>query len=373
MDGTSVTGLVADLLFNTGAVTRDAIAACDPEVFAETAEREQVVPLLVAPVQRFGVEPHLAALQARARRWTLHEALERDVIRALLDGAEGVRTLFFKGASLAYATYDAPADRMRVDWDILIDAADERAVDRALRAAGFEKDLKTPRGLRNRQQSYRRRAGAGECTVDLHTGILNAPSLASRIRFDQLAARSVPLPLLHPLARGIDEADALAIACLHRLTHHSEEERLIWDYDITRLAERVEGDAVLLAALIDRAREWQVGPLVAIEVVRARTRTGMDMPARRAAWVETLVLQPCDVMEFARPGRSRSDDFLIHWRRLGWKDRVSLVREALLPDPQFVRESTGSSLPLPLLYARRAVRGAAAWFRRPGPKARRGA
>jgi hypothetical protein len=366
VDGTSVTALVADILFTPDRVGREAIAACEPSALSDAAEREQVLPLVLREAQRLGLDRHVHALQERVRRWTLHETLEREAVRAVLDAVSGTPLLFFKGASLAYATYESPADRMRVDWDILVRDEDEAVADGALRATGFQRDLKTPRGIRTRQQSYRRAAGAGECTIDLHTGVLNAPALARRITFEQLFPRSVPLPSLHPSARGTADIDSLLIACLHRLSHHSDEERLIWDYDITLLADRIERAPAQLDALLARAKAWRVGPLIALEVVRAGTRTRRDVSPLRAGWIDTLASQPSDVMDFARARRSRGDDFLIDWRSLGWKDRLSLVRETLLPDARFVRESSGSALPLPLLYVRRAFRGAAAWLSRPG-------
>lgn len=362
MDGASVTALLAGLLFHPNRLDRAACARVDPRALAAAAEREQVLPLVLRAMQRDGWDhdPRLGAqcgaVRAAVRHWALHEALERAAVIDLLDRAAAIRGIFFKGAALAFTTYAAPQDRMRVDWDLLIAEADVDRMESALAASGFVKDVKVPRGLRNRQASYRRAHGAGECAIDLHTGVVNAPALAERIRFDDLFERSVPIPSLQASARAMGAVDALVLACLHRLSHHSGEHRLIWDYDIHLLAAAVDP-----GALEARAAAWRVGPLVAAEVARVAHRASSPVPG----WVGALASQPSDVAHFTRPNRSRGDDFLIDWGGLGWRGRATLVRETLLPDPAFVRASSHSSLPLPFLYIRRAARGLLAWIRRP--------
>ena len=354
MDGPSVTVLLADLLFNPEQITPERCASVDAQALAASAEHHQVLPLVLAAMRRRGCDAD--AMHSRVRAWTLHEALERAAVAEVLDRAAGIRTLFFKGAALAFSLYGDPRERMRVDWDLLVEENGFDALERALLACGFQKDLKTPRGLRNRQQSYRRAVSTGECAIDVHTGVFNAPALADRIRFEDLFARSVALPSLHPAARGAGHADALILACLHRLAHHSDEERLIWDYDIRLLVARADAATVLA-----RAGEWRVGPLVAAEITRVWSR----VPAAVPAWVASLAAQPSDVLSLARVNRSRGDDFFIDWQALGWRGRAALVRETLFPDPAYMRLSAASPLPLPVLYLRRMARGAAAWIRRP--------
>jgi hypothetical protein len=355
VDGASAADLASDLLFHPDRVTRERFATVEAHALAAEAERQQVLPLLLAAVRQRGWEA--GVLQHRARVWTLHEALERDAVRGVLDELHraGVRSLFFKGAALAFGVYGDPRDRMRADWDLLVAGEDFAVTGGVLRARGFVKDLKTPRGIRNRQQTYRRAVSSGECAIDLHSGVVNAPALADRIRFEDLFARSIPLTGLHGDARGTDDIDSLVVACLHRVAHHSGELRLIWDHDIRLLADRV--DSAGAGALLARAAEWRVGPLVAAEIARVM------QPA--PAWIEALAAQPSDVIDLGRPNRSRGDDFLIDWRALGWRGRAALLRETLLPAAAYMRESSGSSLPLPVLYVRRAVRGVGAWLRRP--------
>ena len=364
----SVAALLSTLAIHPQRITRDALAVCDAHALAAAAEHEQVVPRALrglqsaAPGIRDAAAPHIAALRESARRWTLYEALQRRAVADVLDRAGAVDLVFFKGASLAYGAYGDPADRMRLDWDVLARDADVNALEQALGDAGFVKDVKKPGRIRVRQRSYRRPLADGECTIDLHTGIVNAPAIARRITFDQVRSRAVPLPGLHAAARGLDDVDALILGAVHRLVHHPGEWRLIWDVDIVQLLPRVTASMPELAS---RAAAWDVGPLVAHEMRGMSERRDYRLPTHVEDALGTLAAQPSGVTMFTRDDRSRGHDFALDWRALGWRDRAALVQETFLPDPAFVRAASGSRLPLPLLYLRRLAAGALGWFRRP--------
>jgi hypothetical protein len=225
----SVSSLLSRLLIHPDRVTSEDLGAVSAGDLVDAADREQVVPQALAGLERHAGMAHRDAMRAAARRWTLYEAMQRRVVGELMDALAGTRMLFFKGAALAYGVYPAPASRMRLDWDILITRDNQQAFERALVRLGFVKDVKVPGGIRVRQHSYRRDLGEGECTIDLHTGLFNAPAMAARAGFDDLFDASMPLPSLHATARGTSPPDALVIACLHRLVHHSGDPRLILD------------------------------------------------------------------------------------------------------------------------------------------------
>lgn len=367
----SVTDLLSALVFQPLRIDSGALAAHHPLALVDAAAVEQVVPLALRGLRRIEAagrrvpSAHLDAMRHAARRWALYEALQRRAAAEVLDRAADVPLLFFKGAALAYALYESPADRMRLDWDLLVDPSRVLEAERALLSAGFLKDLKKPGRIRVRQHSYRRDTGDGECAIDLHTGVFNAPALAERIAFADLHALSVALPALHPTARGIGGAEALVLACLHRLAHHPGENRLVWDCDIRLLTERLDGG---MTDVIRRARAWEAGPLVAHEISRVAGKAGGALPADTTRALDILAAQPSRLVPFIREDRSRGDDFMLDWRALGWRDRAALARETFMPDAGFVRASSPSRLPLPLLYVRRIAAGAAAWLRRPnGP------
>jgi hypothetical protein len=353
-----VTPFLSILLIHPERVTAGALGAFSATDLVRAAEQEQVVPQAAAALEHAAPgSAHLDAMRAAAREWALYEAIERRAIRDVIDAAGETRLLFFKGASLAYSAYAAPFERMRRDWDVIVPRAAFDATERLLLRCGFRKAVQAPASVRMRQQSYTRELGGAECTIDLHAELFNPPGMAGRVRFEDLHAAAVPLPGLHPLACGTSEVDALVIACLHRLVHHSSEPRLIWDYDIHMLTRRL---APGFDAVMARAASWGAERLVAAETGRVSSRFDAALPegARERVRRVAPARDP-----FARENRSRAGEFLIDWRALGWRDRLSLARDTFLPDPAFVRASSGSALPLPLLYLRRLAKGAASWFR----------
>ena len=335
--------------------------ALDGAALVREAERQHVVPIAAQALDAIdATAPAAVSMHAAAAAWALRERGEREAVGAFLDAAAGVPLLFFKGASTAHTLYPEPWMRMREDWDVLVAPGSEAAARAALAAAGFAPDRATKPGrIRMRQQSFRRDVPGSECIVDLHVRALNPPALADRIPYADLERCSVPLASLHPAARGLADAAALVVACAHRLAHHSSEPRLAWDYDVLLLSRRMAGRRAAQAA--ELADRWGARAFLAAELGRVAER--FDEPAdgdlRRI-----LGRAPAAERGYLRPNRSRAREFALDWQVLGWRARVALLRETLLPDPSFVRATTGSRLPLPLLYAARIARGAVAWFRR---------
>jgi len=356
--------LLAALLAHPERVTGGDLAAFAPAALVAAADRDHVVPLASRELQRIAPSSEVAAaMHAAAAVWTLREAAERVVLGEFLDAAAGVPMVFFKGASTAYSLYPSAALRMKEDWDVLVAPGARRDAAAALARAGFAVDRGAKPGrVRMRQQSWRRDVAGGECIVDLHTRVLNPPALADVIPYRELIANSVALPALHPSARGLGDEAALALACLHRLAHHSGEPRLAWDVDVLLLVRRMRTDGA--TRLIDLTRRWQAGPFVASEVTRVAARFDERLTADVADAIGALAGTRPAQAAFLREGRTRAQEFAMDWRVLGWRDRAALLRETLAPDAAFMRASTRSRLPLPVLYLKRIALGAAAWFRR---------
>lgn len=325
------------------------------------AERQHVVPLAAQALDAIDASaPAAVAMHAAAAAWALRERGEREAVRAFLDAAAGVPMLFFKGASTAHTLYVAPWMRMREDWDVIVAPGWEGAARAALSAAGFSPDRATKPGrIRMRQQSFRRDVPGSECIVDLHVRALNPPALADRIPYADLERCSVPLATLHPGARGLADAAALVVACAHRLAHHSGEPRLAWDHDVLLLSRRIDGGgAALVAELCGR---WGARAFVAAELARVAARFDEASNEELGRAIDGA---PDAADGYLRANRSRAREFALDWRALGWRDRMTLLRETLLPDASFVRATSGSRLPLPLLYVARIAKGAVGWFRR---------
>ena len=307
-----------------------------------------------------------------ARNEVIVESLRRREVRRLhvALAAAGVRPLLMKGTALAYLCYPHRL-RPRGDTDLLVRRTDVTWATRALHTLGYRRALQTPGELVMPQMQFVKQERPGITHVcDLHLKIANPQLFAQTLSYDELSARAVDVPGLGAGARALGPVDALLLACIHRVAHHNDCEKLLWIYDIH-----------LLANGMDRATLGHVAARAAEKRIKAVCRRGLSLAHR---WFHTEV--PDDVMQAlasvdaAEPsaaylgGRLRPMDVV--WSDLKamgrWRDRWQLVREHLFPPGGYMRERYGvsSSLLLPALYLHRGARGACAWLRRPQPAER---
>jgi hypothetical protein len=192
---------------------------------------------------------------------------------------------------------------------------------------------------------------------------------AGLLSYEELVRNAIDVPLLAPRARGLSAAHALVLACVHRVAHHFDSNRLIWLYDIHLLASALS------------VREWeQFLTLIEQRRVAAVCRRSLDRAAQSFATnVPSAVRSdmrlrtpsaPEASAAYTRPRRVVQDVATDLQALSSWRDRLQLVREHLFPPRQYMREvySMSRRAPLPWLYASRAVRGAWRWLdRAPAP------
>src|SRR5690606_1137752 len=162
-----------------------------------------------------------------------------------------LRTLIMKGADLAYSVYRSPDLRQRTDTDLLVAPEDREAAGRVLRALGYEAVGQSGGRLLMYQQPFRlMRDEAAIHVIDLHWRAFNPHRFGDALTFADLDSRAEPRPRLGDGARGLGRPHALALACVHRVAHHYNDDRLIWLYDVRLLAGQMTGaDWDALAAL----------------------------------------------------------------------------------------------------------------------------
>jgi hypothetical protein len=334
------------------------LQALDPAAL----EEHGMAPLLYA---RLGT----AALRDAAVRAAALEPFRLADLRALLDAlaARGVDVLITKGTALAYSLYERPDLRPRADTDLLLAAADLDAARGVFRELGYVESVTSGDELAMRQTMFRRVDAAGvDHVYDVHWAVANTPVFADVLGIDELRARGVPLPRIGAHARTISDVDALLYACVHRIAHHYDSDRLIWLADIHFLRERMpRGEHARFWALaaerevvgvcmrsIERANEWFGGGehdpvhdfLDAATIARPEpTRSYLDSRPRALGLLRAEV------------GALR-----------GWRVRARRLRQLAFPPPSYMRARFGarSRLALPWLYAFRAARGVARLFRR---------
>jgi len=303
------------------------------------------------------------ALREAAIRAATGESLRLADLRALLAefAGQGIRVVIIKGTGLAYDLYDAPELRPRGDTDLLIAEQDCDAVRRLMLALGYESPLTSGDTLAVRQQSFSRSGHV----YDVHWDVANSPVVRDALPFDELISRAIAVPRIAPAALAPSNVDALLLACIHRVAHHHDNERLIWLYDILLLREAMTAD--------EHARFWHLAAERRVVTICERSIELADswfatVPHDRASdWLgEDERMRDEPSAGILDRGRRRAAVLGGDLKALGWRLRLRRLRELALPPRAFVRQSFPSAptVALPALYLWRGARGLLRLFRK---------
>jgi Uncharacterised nucleotidyltransferase len=276
----------------------------------------------------------------------------------------GVSPVVIKGAHLAHTIYAAPVLRPRGDTDLVIAWEEQAAVAGLLETAGYRRKVHVRGTLILGQCHFQRTDRAGIVhALDVHWR-LAAPLVFRRVLpAAALRASRVPIPALGPHAWGPGRAHALLIACVHLVAHHRLSPVLLWLHDIARLAEAFDdreagafldgaagaGISTVCASALDRARRYFDGPAIGALALAAHAQS---VPAEEPSARVLRASRPLDGLWLDL----RSCD--------GWRERFTLLREHVCPDPEYMRATTAPAGSLPLAYVRRAIAGFGKWVER---------
>jgi len=303
------------------------------------------------------------ALGETAARAALVEQLRTTHTCSVVDalGGANVQPLLFKGAALAYRHYPEPWLRPRVDTDLFIRREDIEATERMFVRLGLHRALR-PRGEHvTHQQTYQIAVDGLVHEYDVHWKVWDPQVFSDVFTYDELLEGAVRLPTLGNAAAPGD-VHALVIACAHRVAHHFDLDRLLWVYDIDRVARSLA--ASQWRAAVALAREKRLRSVCARGLALAIDY--FDTPVPPDAMTELSAAAADEPTAAYLQERLRRVDLLrsdLH--ALGWRGKAALLREHLFPEPSYILRSYGRTgrMLLPALYLHRIVRGAAAWFR----------
>jgi hypothetical protein len=304
---------------------------------------------------------------SRLREAAVADMLRHRAIRHVVDAfaATNTRMLLIKGAGLAYTIYPQPHLRPAADIDVFIAREQLDAAETALASAGYTREREPDAESASMQRHYRRRDEHDlDYIVDLHWRIANRHVFANALSFQDAWNTSQPVTQLGGSARTLGTADALLLACIHRVAHHHDDQNLLWLWDIHLLNGMLT--QLDVEALAERAARSDMRAVVArgLELARAKLGTVID-PSLLATLCKGRVTEP-------------SARFIGHHARhvelvLGdlaavptTGERVRLVWEHLFPDLAYMRAKY-PAWPRPLLscaYLYRIACGAPKWFRR---------
>jgi hypothetical protein len=359
----AATGCLAQALAGRAPVAD--LAAIDRDVIWTAADRHGVTPLLAERLSECAALPPALASRVRqlVQQYVATDLLQETALRECVDAlaAAGEVALLIKGALLAYTHYPRPDLRPRIDTDLLIAVARRPAVDTILTRLGYEADVRASSDFVLYQQTYVKPLPDGEAhVIDVHWRLSNPEVFRSVLTFDEMNAASIAVPALGNAARGLSDVHALLVACVHRVAHHRDDERLIWLYDIHLLASRLN------------AEEWaEVASLAADRRVMAVCASGLQRASRHfgTAIPDTFTDHAGGddevTAKYLEPHRAQVNAVVDDLRSLPtWADRVRLMREYAFPPRRYMREiyAPASASPLPWLYVRRMVFGARRWL-----------
>lgn len=333
-----------------------------------------LMPEEVATIVDHGVAPlvyrtaHLPELRAEAIRAAALEPLRASDLAEVLDALarHGVEAFILKGGALAYEIYESPELRPRGDCDLLIAESAIGATREALRAMGFTETVTSDDEHALRQALFTRPGAMSVKHVyDVHWAVTNTPLFASVLRFDDLRARAVAVPKLGPHARALSLPDALLLACIHRVAHHHDSDRLIWLADIALLRDRMTTEEH--GQFWRRAAEGRVVAVCSRSIALAdewMSRPRHDLAEQWLSADEIGRAEPSSV--FLDKDITRGGVLVADLRALSWRERAERLWQLAFPSADFMQTSfrTRSRLLLPWLYLYRALRGIARLFKR---------
>jgi Uncharacterised nucleotidyltransferase len=354
-------------------VDDEALAACasDPAAQRDVWELAvaQMVHLVLAwrivhdPRGSWSGEWPSIARAALADGAVVDELQRRDLVRAVAAFADaGVDALLLKGAAWAHLLYADPVLRPRRDADVLVDRPALDAADRVLRSLGYETPPAHTKELVTAQRTYRRVDGLQLAhQIDLHWRVTNPLVFADALLFARLWPRRVRIDALGG-AWTLGPADALLLACLHRLAHHGDRPELLWLMDIDRLAARLHADE--WSDLVAQAELNGLRGVCALGLARASDWFHTGVPAHVRAALEADTAGAPDAI-FLQPQIDPLGVLASDWRALhSWRDRLRLALAHVFPAPAYIRARYGLRHPvwLPFLYAHRALGGLSRWI-----------
>jgi hypothetical protein len=302
------------------------------------------------------------ALSETARVQIGEELLRGSETRAVLDALSraGVRSILIKGTPLAYTVYEAPSLRTRDDTDLLIAETDVPAARRVMASLDYAATVHCNELFS--QFEVQKVDRFGVCHVfDVHWRISTQPVFQSVLTYAEMLSRAQPVPALGPDAMTAGPVEALLLACIHPVMHHRNAERILWSYDTHLLASRLTpGD---FHDFVRQARQKRVAAVCGHRLQLAQTLFATGVPAGVIAWLSGVTGEPSAA--YLASHRRWHHELVSSARalpRVG--DRLTLLREVLLPRPDYMLDVYGlrgkplGPWLLPALYVHRNVRGA---------------
>ncbi len=305
--------------------------------------------LQAAGVRNRTVERAVLLQRASAERWLqAHRELQKRCVT--------VPMTVFKGFALSHRHYPEAWMRPHADIDVLIDKSNLPALQQALTALGYQRNIARSGALVSQQVSYLLHTpNQPDLTFDVHWEINNRPAIYRQFPRAELDTQTVHLPDGSAILT-LSDAQAFILAAFHRSAHHRADRKHIWLYDLALLwlrmtaqqrqamraeaqqknqTEVVESALQQINALFDlRLRGVQPPTQVAVCESRPGPRGWQDLHERLAQWPRwrdkaryllSQLFQPTAYVQQRYRLRTRRLVWL-HYPRMWLEDALKLLR-----------------------------------------------
>lgn len=302
-------------------------------------------------------------LRAIAYTQTAQELLNRKELLSVFDAlaGEGIAPIVTKGTALAYTFYRLPAERPRIDTDLLIRRGDVDRIRGTMAGLGYAAPPYCDGELFGQFPMRKIDAFGLTHTLDFHWKISTQPVFADVLDFAEVAAEAIDVPALGRHARMPSLVHTLLLACIHPAMHHRNAELLIWTYDVHLVASRLSTED--FERFVELAINRRVAAICAQQLAAARARFATPVSDAVLGRLNANPGEPSS--EYLRPNRRWRDEFISSLRALPrWRDRSRLVREVMFPGPSYmlaayrITRRSPAALLLPGLYVHRLMAGA---------------
>ncbi|MDL1890717.1 nucleotidyltransferase family protein [Nitrospirales bacterium NOB] len=327
-----------------------------------------------------GVAPlvyrNLVAICPAAVPATVHELFRRHIqANALLNSllakelasvveamaAKGVRTIPFKGVTLAQFAYGDLALRECADLDLIVDQTSVSQARQVLWSQGYQLTSRNGHYDESSDEPYhffQKRNGI--IAVDLQW-TMAGPRFEFRLDRSQLWARVRAVDLPTKSVPGLCPEELLLLLCVHGAKHGWEQ--LKWACDVAELVTRRQ--TLDWSRLLFLAKEWRCRRMVLLGLALAKSLFDIVLPRAVLDAIETdwtiaglLRHMPKQLLKFPASGIDEQNVEGLHfllkdswWER--WKFGISLCRS----------EAAVIRRPLPWFVSQPALRQLAVWLR----------
>ncbi len=305
-------------------------------------------------------------LERESRFFGFQNALRKQELERVLAlfSQAGISAILLKGFPLSYTLYPEPYRRPGYDIDLLIRRDGLEKARALLTEVGYHFPNAVSGEFVSHECTAKRVDERGiEHALDLHWKIANPLIFSELFSFEELSADARELPGVRG-ARTVTDATAFIYACIHRVAHHHDSDRLLWLMDIDLLARRFDDSGWAEVVRIASAKQVRGICRRGLERSQAAYRTPLP-DAVREALSEGAGTEPAAAyLEGAPP---RMTDIRSNLRALKSSgERLRYLRELAFPPADYMLAKYGLSrrFYLPYLYAVRAASGLRKLFAR---------